>query len=93
MLAVALNADILIDFMKRLIRDARRKVYLANAGLKQAVTKLAPARTKLQLVKAAARHLHSVQWQPNRIKSHFQHELVRYAARVQQLDAGSIASC
>lgn len=24
----ALNADILIDFMKRLVRDARRKVYL-----------------------------------------------------------------
>ena len=87
----ALNANILIDFMKRLIRDARRKVYLildnlrvhhskpvkawlaehrdqievfylpsyspqlnpdemANADLKQSVTKLAPARTKLQLV-------------------------------------------
>ena len=117
----ALNADILIDFMRRLIRDAGRKVYLildnlrvhhskpvkawlaehereievfylpsyspelnpdemANADLKQAVTKLAPARTKLQLVKAASRHLRSVQRQPERIKSYFKHEPVRYAA-------------
>jgi len=30
---------------------------MANADLKQAVTKLAPARTELQLVKATARHL------------------------------------
>jgi transposase len=97
----ALNADILIDFMKRLVREAGCKVYLilgnlwvhhskpvkawlaehnheievfylpsyspelnpdemANADLKQAVTKRAPARTQLQLVKAAARHLRSV---------------------------------
>ncbi len=34
---------------------------MANADLKQAVTKLAPARTKLQLVKATSRHLRSVQ--------------------------------
>jgi len=117
----ALNADILIDFMKRLVRDAGRKVYLildnlrvhhskpvkawlaehrheievfylpsyspelnpdemANADLKQAVTKLAPARTKLQLMKTAARHLRSVQRRPERIKSYFEHEPVRYAA-------------
>jgi transposase len=117
----ALNADILIDFLKRLVRDAGRKVYLildnlrvhhskpvkawlaehtheikvfylpsyspelgpdemANADLKPAVTKLAPAGTKLQLVKAAARHLRSVQRQPERIKSYFEHEPVRYAA-------------
>ena len=117
----ALNSDILIDFMKRLVRDAGRKVYLildnlrvhhskpvkawltehkseievfylpsyspelnpnemANADLKQAITKLAPARTKLQLVKATAKHLRSVQRQPERIKSYFQHEPVRYAA-------------
>lgn len=117
----ALNADILIDFLKRLVRSAGRKVYLildnlrvhhskpvkawlaehkdqievfylpsyspelnpdemANADLKQAVTKLAPARTKLQLVKAAARHLRSVQRQPERIKRYFEHEPVRYAA-------------
>ena len=117
----ALNTDILIDFMKRLVRDAGRKVYLildnlkvhhskpvkawlaenaeyievfylpsyspelnpnemANADLKQAVTKRAPARTKLQLVKATAGHLRSVQRQPDRIKSYFEHEPVRYAA-------------
>jgi transposase len=96
----ALNSDILIDFLRRLIKDAGRKVYLildnlrvhhskpvkawlaehkhkvevsylpsyspelnpnemANADLKQAVTKLAPARTKLQLVRATAKHLRS----------------------------------
>jgi transposase len=117
----ALNADILIDFLRRLVRDAGRKVYLildnlrvhhskpvkawlaehkhqievfylpsyspelnpdemANADLKQAVTKLAPARTKLQLVKATAKHLRSVQRQPERIKRYFEHEPVRYAA-------------
>jgi transposase len=117
----ALNSDLLIDFMKRLVRDAGRKVYLildnlkvhhskpvkawlaehvneievfylpsyspelnpnemANADLKQAVTKLAPARTKLHLVKATAGHLRSVQRQPQRVKSYFEHEPVRYAA-------------
>lgn len=117
----ALNADILIDFLKRLVKDAGRKVYLildnlkvhhskpvkawlaehvdeievfylpsyspelnpnemANADLKQAVTKRAPARTKLQLVKATAGHLRSVQRQPERVKSYFEHEPVRYAA-------------
>jgi tRNA U34 5-methylaminomethyl-2-thiouridine-forming methyltransferase MnmC len=39
---------------------------MANADLKQAVTKQAPARTKLQLVKATARHPRSVQRQPER---------------------------
>ncbi len=53
---------------------------MANAGIKQAITKLAPARTKLQLVKATARHLRSVQSQPERIRKYFQHEPVRYAA-------------
>jgi transposase len=117
----ALNADILIDFLKRLVRDAGRKLFLildnlkvhhskpvkawlaehvneievfylpsyspelnpnemANADLKQAVTKRAPARTKLQLVKATAGHLRSVQRQPQRVKSYFEHEPVRYAA-------------
>jgi transposase len=101
----ALNADILIDFMRRLVRGTSKKIFLildnlrvhhakpvkawlgankqhievfylpsyspelnpdemANADLKQAVTKLAPARTKLQLVKATAHHLRSVQRQP-----------------------------
>lgn len=47
---------------------------MANADLKRAVTKLAPARTKLQLLKATARHLLSVQRKPERIKSYFEHE-------------------
>ena len=117
----ALNSDILIDFLRRLVKDAGRKIDLildilrvhhskpvkawlaehkheievfylpsyshelnpnamANADLKQAVTKRAPARTKLQRVKATARHLSSVQRQPERVKSHFQHAPVRYAA-------------
>ena len=41
----------------------------ASADLKQAATKQAPVRTKLQLVKPAARHLRSVQRPPERIKS------------------------
>lgn len=53
---------------------------MANADIKQAVTKLAPARTKLQLVKAATRHLRSVQRQPERIRKYFEHDPVRYAA-------------
>ena len=53
---------------------------LVNADLKQAVTKQAPARTKLQLVRATARHLRSVQKQPGRIQNYFQHDPVRYAA-------------
>jgi hypothetical protein len=43
------------------------------------VTKQAPARTKLQLVKATARHLRSVQKQPAGIQSYFQHDPVRHA--------------
>lgn len=117
----ALNADILIDFMGRLIKGADKKVFLildnlrvhhskpvkawlakhldaievfylpsyspelnpdemANADIKQVVTKQAPARTKLQLVKAASRHLRSVQKQPERIRRYFQHDPVKYAA-------------
>ena len=53
---------------------------MANADIKQAVTKQAPARTKLQLVKAAAKHLRSVQRQPERIRKYFEHGPVRYAA-------------
>jgi transposase len=119
--AGALNADILIDFLRRLVKGQDRKLFLildnlrvhhakpvkawlaahkeqievfylpsyspelnpdemANADLKQAVTKQAPARTKLQLVKATARHLRSVQKQPARIQSYFLHDPVRYAA-------------
>ncbi|WP_425220112.1 IS630 family transposase [Ralstonia solanacearum] len=117
----ALNADILIDFMQRLIRGAKKKIFLVlenlrvhhakpvkewlqankerievfylpsyspelnpdemlNADLKQAVTKLAPARTKLQLVKATSSHLRSVQRQPARVRKYFEHEPIRYAA-------------
>jgi len=117
----ALKADILIDFMARLIRERQQKVFLildnlkvhhaktvtawladhaerievfylpsyspelnpnelANADLKHAVTKLAPMRTKAALRQAASRHLRSVQRRPERIKSYFQHEPVRYAA-------------
>lgn len=53
---------------------------IANADIKQAVTSQAPARTKLQLVKAASSHLRSVQRRPQRIRSYFQHHSVRYAA-------------
>jgi len=53
---------------------------MANVDLKQAVTKLAPARTKPQLVRATVRHLRSVQKQPDRIQKYFQHAPVRYAA-------------
>ena len=52
----------------------------ANAELTQAVTKLAPALTRLQLVKATASHPRGVQRQPKRIKSHLQHDPVRYTA-------------
>ncbi len=117
----ALNSDILIDFLRRLIKGATKKVFLildnlrvhhskpvkawlakhpnaievfylpsyspelnpdemANADIKQAVTKLAPARTKPQLMKAASHHLRSVQKQPARIRRYFQHDPVKYAA-------------
>lgn len=117
----AMNADILIDFLRRLIKGASKKVFLildnlrvhhskpvkawlaehrddievfylpsyspelnpdemANADIKQAVTTQAPARTKLQLVKATSRHLRSVQKQPERIRRYFEHDPVRYAA-------------
>jgi transposase len=117
----ALNTSILIDFLRRLIKAQRKKVFLildnlrvhhakpvkawlaehkdeievfylpsyspelnpdemANADIKQAVTKLAPARTKKQLANAAAKHLRSVQRQPERIRKYFEHEPVRYAA-------------
>jgi hypothetical protein len=54
---------------------------MVNANLKQVVTKLAPARTKPQLVEAAAKHLSSHhQRQPERIKSYFQYAAVWFAA-------------
>jgi transposase len=53
---------------------------LANADIKQAVTAQAPARTRLQLLKATTRHLRSVQKKPERVRRYFEHEPVRYAA-------------
>ncbi len=53
---------------------------MANADIRPAVTKQAPARTKMQLVKATAKHLRSVQRQPERIRKYFEHGPVRYAA-------------
>jgi transposase len=117
----ALNASIFIDFLKRLIRNAKKKIFLivdnlrvhhsrpvkawleanaakievfylpsyspelnpdemANADIKQAITKLPAAKTKLQLVKATARHLRSVQKTPERVRKYFLHDPVRYAA-------------
>lgn len=118
----AMNADILIDFFKRLIRDTGgRKVFLIldnlrvhharkvkawlaehetaievfylpsyspelnpdeclNADLKEGVTKRAPARSKKALKKAAVSHLRKLQKSPERVKSYFEHEPVRYAA-------------
>lgn len=117
----AMNADILIDFFKRLIRDAGRKVFLVldnlrvhharkvkawlaeheaqievfylpsyspelnpdeclNADLKEGVTKRAPARSKKALKKAAVSHMRKLQKSPERVKSYFAHDPVRYAA-------------
>lgn len=53
---------------------------MANADIKQAVTTKAPARTKLQLIKATTRHLRSIQKRPERVRRYFEHEPVRYAA-------------
>jgi len=51
-----------------------------NADLKESVTKLAPARSRKALKKAAIRHLRKLQKLPERVKNYFQHEPVRYAA-------------
>jgi transposase len=117
----ALDAKILIRFLKRLIKAAQRKVFLIldnlrvhhakvvrawlakqvehlevfylpsyspelnpdeclNADLKKAVTSKAPARSKGQMKKAAVAHLRKLSKSPERIKSYFGHEPVRYAA-------------
>lgn len=51
-----------------------------NADLKQAVTSQAPARNKGQLKKAVVGHLRKLSKSPERVKSYFQHQPVRYAA-------------
>ena len=117
----ALNATILIRFLRRLIRDAKRKVFVIldnlrvhhaklvrawldkhsdeievfylpsyspelnpdeclNADLKREVTSKAPARSKGQLKKATLSHLRKISKSPQRVRSYFQHEPVRYAA-------------
>ncbi len=44
------------------------------------LTKRAPARSKKALKKAAVSHLRKLQKLPERVKSYFEHEPVRYAA-------------
>jgi hypothetical protein len=53
---------------------------MANADLKQSVTRRTPTRTRLQLVKATMHHYKVIQKQPERIRRYFQHDPVRYAA-------------
>ena len=120
-LSGALNAKILLDFLKRLTRQTDRKLFLIldnlrvhhskpvkqwlaenaakievfylpsyspelnpdellNSDLKQRVTTAAPARTKRALTRTAERSLRSIQKQPQRIQSYFQHKHVNYAA-------------
>jgi transposase len=117
----AVNAPTFIRFLQRLIRDARRKVFLildrltahrarltrdwlaahrseievhylpsyspelnpdegVHAGLKQAVPRKAPARSRQQLKRAAVSHMRSLSKRPKRIRSIFQHQQFRYAA-------------
>ena len=51
-----------------------------NADLKQAVTTKAPSRSKGQLKKVTVAHLRKLSKSPERIKSYFRHQPVRYAA-------------
>ena len=117
----ALNAKIMIGFMKRLVHGRQKRVFLIldnlrvhhskavkkwlgenadkiqvfylpsyspelnpdellNADLKQRVTKVAPARTKLALTRTAVSVLRSIQKQPGRVENYFGHKDVCYAA-------------
>lgn len=117
----ALNADIFIDFLKRPIKNPRKKTLLivddlrvhhgkpvkawlaehldaievfylfsyslelnpdemANADIKQAITTLAPTRTKLQRVKATVSHLRRAPKQPERVRNYFHPDPALYAA-------------
>lgn len=51
-----------------------------NADLKQAVTRMAPARSKPQLKRALVGHMRKLSKSPHRIRSFFQHRTFRYAA-------------
>jgi transposase len=53
---------------------------LLNADLKQRVTKAAPARNKIALTRTAIGALRSIQKQPDRVESYFEHDDIRYAA-------------
>jgi transposase len=117
----ALNAKIMIGFMKRLVRGREKRIFLIldnlrvhhskavkkwlrenadkiqvfylpsyspelnpdellNADLKQRVTKVAPARTKMALTRTAVSVLRSIQKQPSRVENYFGHKDVCYAA-------------
>jgi transposase len=129
----AVNAPTFLRFLARLIRDARRKVFLivdrlkahrahlvrdwleahrahlvrdwleahrseievhhlpsyspelnpdegVNAGLKQALPRKEPARSKEQLKRAADRHMRRLSRRPRRIRAIFRHPQFRYAA-------------
>jgi len=53
---------------------------LLNADLKQHVTKIAPACTKIALTRTAVSSLRSIQKQPQRVENYFKKEDVCYAA-------------
>ena len=55
-----------------------------HAGLKQAVPRTAPARSEQQLKRATISHMRSLSKRPKRIRSIFQHQQFRYAARSRQ---------
>ena len=117
----AFNADKLIEFLKALIKDAGKKVFLIvdnlrvhhaklvkawlldhqdeiemfylpsyspelnpeerlNADLKQAIGRKVPVRTKAKLREAANEHMSQLAQSPDRVKSFFQDQPVKYAA-------------
>ncbi|KVF40991.1 hypothetical protein WJ09_24560 [Burkholderia vietnamiensis] len=53
---------------------------MLNADLKASITRLAPARSKGYLKKAAISHLHRLQKSPQRVARYFMHRPIRYAA-------------
>ncbi|MBL1263509.1 IS630 family transposase [Candidatus Methylomicrobium oryzae] len=117
----AFNADKLIEFLKALIKEVGKKVFLIvdnlrvhhakpvkawlqdrqdqiemfylpsyspelnpeerlNADLKQAIGKKVPVRTKAKLREAANEHMTRLTQLPDRVKSFFQDQPVKYAA-------------
>jgi DDE superfamily endonuclease len=51
-----------------------------NGGLKQAVTRQEPARSKAQLKRAVIGHMRRSSKLPDRVRSFFGHQTFRYAA-------------